>query len=298
MTRGEDHRFGGVLDWSDVNRFLSARSLPPGAVVVTRRGRRLPAEAYTRTAPRYPDQPSMAHLSESRLCARSLRAALRAGASLTLNGLDDHHGPVAELVREMESRLRVRVYANAYMSWGTTNGLPHHWDDHDVMVLQVAGRKHWSLRPPSQPHPMEGSGAPNLPAADEPAIELELTSGDVLHVPRGWWHLVTPVDEPSLHVTFGFTRRTGVHFLGWLADHLRGEAEFRRDLPHETAPESQAEHLARLRKILLGHLSDPGVLDRYRDATRDAFDSPRIDLPVDGLGADVPDERPPGGRGR
>lgn len=276
--------FDGLLGWPDVNRVLRAGSLPEHSVVVTKSGRRVPGESYTRVAPRYPDQLSAAHLTETRLCARTLGAFLRDGASLALNGLEDHHGPVADLVRNLEARLRVRVYANAYMAWGGTNGLLAHWDDHDVLVLQISGRKHWSVLPPTRPFPMEGAGAPERPPAMETAREIVLTAGDVLHLPRGWWHLVTPLNEPSLHLTLGFTRRTGVHFAEWLAEDLRKEVEFRRDLPRGADTCDRREHLARLRAILTRCLDDPDVLDRYFAAADDRCARSSIDLPRDVVG--------------
>jgi hypothetical protein len=60
---------------------------------------------------------------------------------------------------------------------------------------------------------MERDAAPNL----EPSTELiwsgTLRPGDVMHIPRGWWHQATRTgtgDGFSLHATFGLTQRTGI----------------------------------------------------------------------------------------
>ncbi|MEV7676610.1 cupin domain-containing protein [Streptomyces sp. NPDC088752] len=278
---GRSGFFDGLLGWPDINRVLRSHALPKHSVVVTKGGRRVPDEAYTQVVPRYPDQLSAAHLTETRLCARALGTFLRNGASLALNGLEDHHGPLAELIRDLEARLRVRVYANAYMAWGDTSGLSAHWDDHDVLVLQISGRKHWSVLPPTQPFPMEGAGTLEHPPAMETARGIVLTAGDVLYLPRGWWHLVTPVNEPSLHLTLGFTRRTGAHFMEWLAADLRKEVEFRRDLPRGADAGDRQEHLTRLRAALTRYLDDPGILDRYFAVADERCTRNLIDLTCD-----------------
>jgi hypothetical protein len=60
-----------------------------------------------------------------------------------------------------------------------------------------------------------------------------MKAGDVMHIPRGYWHAATRAgsgDGHSTHVTFGFAKRTGVSWLSWLADRSRQEEVFRHDL--------------------------------------------------------------------
>lgn len=54
-----------------------------------------------------------------------------------------------------------------------------------------------------------------------------------MHIPRGYWHQATRNGNgpgKSLHMTFGFAKRTGVSWLSWLADWSRAEEIFRQDL--------------------------------------------------------------------
>lgn len=51
-----------------------------------------------------------------------------------------------------------------------------------------------------------------------------LQAGEVMHIPRGFWHQATRQDKGngySLHLTFSFPKRTGVDYLMWLADQSR-----------------------------------------------------------------------------
>lgn len=67
--------------------------------------------------------------------------------------------------------------------------------------------------------------------------------GDVMHIPRGFWHAATRVgsggDGFSLHVTFGTTRRTGVSWIQYLADEARGVELFRTDLETPDGPQDK-----------------------------------------------------------
>ena len=80
---------------------------------------------------------------------------------------------------------------------------------------------------------MYRDSAPNLDPPDEIVWDGMMRGGDVMHIPRGYWHRATREDLGdgfSLHATFGMTKRTGVHWLSWLADHSRQTELFRRDL--------------------------------------------------------------------
>lgn len=60
-----------------------------------------------------------------------------------------------------------------------------------------------------------------------------MRAGDVAHIPRGYWHQATRTncgEGYSLHVTFGFVKRTGVDWLTWIADRSREHQLFRHDL--------------------------------------------------------------------
>ena len=95
--------------------------------------------------------------------------------------------------------------SNAYVSFGGTGSFGAHWDTHDVVVLQLVGRKRWRVGPPTFPLPLpahtsrrSGEAAPSFSALD-----VLLEAGDLLYLPRGWWHEVTPLAEPSLHLSVG-----------------------------------------------------------------------------------------------
>jgi ribosomal protein L16 Arg81 hydroxylase len=114
-----------------------------------------------------------------------------------------------------------------------------------VLCVQLAGEKCWEVRGPSRPAPMERDAAPNLEPSTELVWSGTMRAGDVMHIPRGWWHQATRTGTGSgfsLHTTFGLTRRTGVDWLAWLADQARADELFRHDLhQHNTPPDRDTQ---------------------------------------------------------
>ncbi|MEU7205525.1 cupin domain-containing protein [Streptomyces sp. NPDC045470] len=205
-----------------------------------------------------------------------LHERLADGASLVVDAIDELHAPIGALAQGLEGWLRTHVQVNAYASWTSTEGFGTHWDDHDVIVVQVAGAKRWRLFGLTRTAPMyrdvaEPEGPPPGPVAD-----LVLHPGDVLYLPRGWWHAVTADQgSASLHLTCGIGTHTGADLIRWLSDELRASDRVRSDLPVHRSAEEQHEYLAALGKEMAAALEGPELLSRYA-AAQDADDLGRL----------------------
>ena len=132
---GAGERFDGLLSWAALNRILEDHRLEPPRLRLARDGAPVPDERYavrrrTRRGVSYPV-----------LDPARLREELAAGATLVLDGVDELHRPVRDLAASLERELGERTQVNLYASWRERRGFGMHWDDHDVLVLQVSGRK-------------------------------------------------------------------------------------------------------------------------------------------------------------
>jgi hypothetical protein len=158
---------------------------------------------------------------------------LRSGCTVVMDEINTYD-PIMEVAcRALQWWTHELVQVNAYLTTGEAAGFKLHWDDHDVLIVQLAGEKSWEVRGRSRPAPMYRDAAPNLDPPEEILWSGVLRAGDVMHIPRGCWHQATRQDRGegySLHATFGLTKRTGVHWLTWLADQSRTNERFRRDL--------------------------------------------------------------------
>lgn len=166
------------------------------------------------------------------VAVHSLLHAFDAGYAIVVNGVDRFWAPINALARHIESVVQHPVGANLYYSPASVQAFPAHFDKHDVLVAQVAGRKSWQLFPP-QPDAMRPDPDPwQVHPLDQPTATAVLDPGRVLYLPRGWTHRVRSHQAPSLHITF--TIRT----LRW-ADLVQRAAEhaIANDVSlHETVP--------------------------------------------------------------
>src|SRR5262249_7470877 len=144
---------------------------------------------------------------------------------------DQSHLPTRDLAASLELDLRAQVWANIYASFAPVPGFGTHADDHDVFVIQLEGAKHWRIFGPTREWPLYRDVEVNTAPDGDPLVELDVTAGDVLYVPHGWWHEVTAIGGPSLHLTVGVSPTNGIDFLTWLVDRARSDELFRRRLP-------------------------------------------------------------------
>jgi ribosomal protein L16 Arg81 hydroxylase len=69
----------------------------------------------------------------------------------------------------------------------------------------------------------------------------------MLYIPRGWAHVATPVDEPSLHLTIAVRPPNGIDFLRWLVDELGDDSGLRADFPRVGTPADLEGFMDRIR---------------------------------------------------
>jgi hypothetical protein len=238
----------GLLTWADLNELLSTRPLTAPRLRLFRGGTQVPVAGYTRE-----DSSS----GRQSLVPEALYRELRDGASLVLDSIDQLHPPITRAADDLTRLVRELVQVNLYLVWGDRQGFATHWDDHDTMIVQLAGSKHWTVRGPGRRYPMKVDDDHDHGPPEGVAWEGTIGAGDVLHVPRGWWHAVRGTGELSMHLTFGFTRRTGIDWANWVVEQLYADELFRRDLPRfadESRRRGHAEELIRaLTKAVEAH---------------------------------------------
>ncbi len=266
LGKGQPGKFSGLLPWSDVNRILRQHRLDVPRLRVVQDGRPIPAESFLTY-----------RAGKSSRIARirpvELTAKLRDGATLIIDSVDELQEPVTRLSENFEQVLRARIQVNMYAGWRTSRGFDLHWDDHDVIVLQIAGRKHWKVYPMTREYPLAGDSKAPANAPQSPLWEGLLEEGDYLYIPRGWWHVAVPLDEPTLHLTCGVHRPSGVDLLAWFTERLHNSVAVRQDLPRFATPAAQAAHLERIRQAI-GEAWSPDLISAFLAET-DARTKPR-----------------------
>lgn len=267
-------KFSHLLPWEQLNKILQQHRLDFPRLRLTQNGKSLPANSYLRYA-----TGGRRKIPIPRLQPDKLTQQLREGATLVLDAVDELSEPLRELAEGLELFFHEHIQINAYAGWRTSQGFDLHWDDHDVFILQVTGRKHWKVYGMTRAYPLAQDSEPAQKPTHEPLWEQTLEEGDLLYIPRGWWHVARPLDEPTLHLTVGVHNRTGIDLLRWVSDRMRASEIFRADLPRFASSTERARHLAQLREELLAEL-DGEVLPRYFAELDGAAEArPRLGLP-------------------
>jgi hypothetical protein len=249
-----------------------------------REGKRLPVHSYVRHA-----QHRRHRTTVPRLLPAGLTKHLREGATLVLDAVDELFGPIEELAEDLEFVFRERVQVNMYAGWQTSRGFDLHWDDHDVFILQVAGRKLWRIYGETKKYPEDRDSTPKPEDVDHPLWEGHLEDGDLLYIPRGWWHVAFPLSEPTLHLTVGVHNRTGSDLLRWFVSNLREREIVRRDLPRFSSSAERRTHAERLREELL-RAWDDDLLERFLDEyDATAVPRARLSLPWSATAGSLPE---------
>ncbi|MFD4023832.1 JmjC domain-containing protein [Streptomyces sp. NPDC058576] len=217
---------------------------------------------------------------------RSLGSLLRDGATLILDQANVFDPTMEVACRALQWWSRERVQVNAYLTTNDAAGFPLHWDDHDVLVVQLAGDKDWEVRGTSRAAPMYRDADPNTTPSEDIVWSGTMRPGDVMHIPRGHWHQATRAGSgsgKSLHVTFGITKRTGASWLTWLADWSREQEIFRHDLDRSSGVDHRflADSAARL----VGERSPADFLAAYEQETAPARHVPFLEIfgPLDSV---------------
>ncbi len=223
--------------------------------------------------------------------AEKVKNLLRQGASLAANDLDTLLPGMAAVADTLERALGGKAQSNLYCSWAAHQAFDTHYDTHEVFAVHVEGEKVWRVyenridRPiahpafklvPQEVHHRKKGGI---------LMELTLKPGDLLYIPRGFYHDALAASEGTLHIAFGVTHVIGMDVLNLLLDHAVADPMFRGNFPLPQAGEAATRrHLgdlaARLGKIAAGKAMAEDLL-RFRQDFH--YHRGGFDLPADAL---------------
>lgn len=242
--------------WADLDALLD-RVEPVEPWFRLYAGTALPAEAYA-------DEVQESGVRRRRLARDRLLKLMRGGATLVLNRLELFSPAAQALSREVAQFAGHPTTANAYACFGGPGTFGKHWDVHDVFALQLLGRKHWQVYAPSFPYPLGSQTSDRLdsPCPSEPVLDCVLEAGDLLYIPRGWWHQALPLGEPSLHLSVAAFVPTVLDFVLWACSRvLPASPRGRKGL---VDAQGSAGAVAAALPALSAALADPRLLEEFQ----------------------------------
>lgn len=131
------------------------------------------------------------------------------GSTIVLQALHRVWPPIIDFCQRLAAELGHPVQANAYITPPQNQGFSHHYDVHDVFVLQLAGEKEWTIHSPVLSAPLRNQPWTDrrtdveARSAEPPLIQTVLRPGDCLYLPRGFLHAARAHGVVSSHLTLG-----------------------------------------------------------------------------------------------
>ena len=257
---GDPARFQSLFSFAEMNRLLGMwRLWTDRTFKVVLDGRDVPSEEFCVAGQDRQGNPAML-VDGSRV-----EALLTRGATVVLDVMESLSPAVRRMAHTLQSALGGTVVCNVYCSFEAHAGFPSHYDTTDVFALHIDGVKRWRVyqgradRPVERPgHSYAWQSREHHDRAKGPALmEVEMTPGDVLYLPRGQYHDALAQSGASLHLSFGITRPTALDFMGVLGESLPDDPLFREELPHFDSPQAVAGALSAVGRRLQELASDP-----------------------------------------
>lgn len=193
-------------------------------------------------------------LTEYRMITSVLYEYLRNGATLVYNRIT-HEPLIDEISQQIANFANAQTITSGYLALTSSkSSYKCHWDTRDVFAVQLLGRKRWILKKPNFELPlyMQQNKDMDIEEPEEVYMDVILEAGDILYVPRGWWHNPLPIGEETFHLAVGTFAPTGFDYMQWLMgavplelDCRRNLHDFQKDLP---TLENMADYMASIIK--------------------------------------------------
>lgn len=238
--KGTAAKFAQVLSWRQLNRLMDQTHIwSSHSLKLVLDGTPIAPEQYcTRAVGRDANEQLMQPV------ASRVQEWVKKGASVVLNDVDSLTPGLAAVSHAIESAGLGKAQANVYISWQSHKAFPAHYDTHEVWAVQVEGEKYWNVwegradYPIGHPAFRNQSQEHHEQAKGKLRAKVLMQPGDLLYLPRGWYHDALAEAPASVHVAYGSHAPLGLDVMNLLAERALHDSLFRQPLPRQdgTAP--------------------------------------------------------------
>ncbi len=213
---------------------------------------------------------------KSQLNATEIHRHFDSGATLVFNRIESLSLKIRNICQQISDFLSMSVVANGYLSFGKQGSFGDHWDTHDVFAVQLIGRKNWKIYNSTFKLPIEGQTSrdqkhlrPSLPELD-----FTLEEGDIVYIPRGWWHSATALGEPTFHIAAGIHTYKCLDYIDWIVKtKLKNSETLRTSFPlHDVGIFNMEKIIGDVNQEILNHQNITEYVESIRSQTVEASD--------------------------
>ena len=188
---------------------------------------------------------------------------LQMGASLVGDHLEGIDAKIRSVVAMLSQELGGTAGANVYCSFQGVRAFNSHCDPHEVFAVQLEGEKVWQIyenRADAPVASLEGENAQAIinSAKGKVLMTVRMQPGDLIYIPRGYFHDALAQSSASLHLTFAVAPLDGRYLFRLLEEVATRQSQYRAYLPDgRKEPDALRDRLASLAGDLAGLVSSP-----------------------------------------
>lgn len=259
------------LSWNAINEILPRCDLlSENAIKLMYKGQKLDKSCYLEE---YDDLGTIRY----KFREESLYSYLRDGATLVANGIVNE--PTVDCFsREIAQFTGCHIFSSLYIAFNTQRSFKSHWDSRDIFAIQMQGKKRWIIHAPTFKNPLFMHRSKDMseydPDLDNVYMDIILEAGDILYLPRGWWHDPVPVGEETVHLAVGIFPAFVNNYLTWVAQNIVEKEIARASLSYYEKDKNLLEQLA---EKISEYIKDK---ENYTKFIENFYDKKRIEKPL------------------
>lgn len=227
------------IGWREINE-LYQRANPVDKLFRLRKGEIVPPSEYVEAF-------NDVGRTRYRFNKTAVYGYLKDGTTMVYNRINNEPW-VDALARQIARFSQAQTIVSGYLAFGSDPSFKSHWDTRDVYAVQLMGKKRWTLSAPNFEMPLymqQGKDMPHIPQPEQVDIDVVLEAGDVLYIPRGWWHNPQPMGCETFHLAIGTFPPNGYNYMEWLMKKLPEIASLRRSFEGWEVDRSHIGQMAR-----------------------------------------------------
>lgn len=227
------------ITWNDVNKLFSNSNFSSENNFKLMNGSEVSKKEYI-------EEYDNLGLTEYRCITSKLYEYLRDGATLVRNRIKNEEF-VDLISKQIANFAEARTVTGAYAAFSSKSSYKSHWDTRDVYAVQLLGRKRWILKKPNFEFPLYMQQAKYFSDIKEPEeiyMDVILEAGDILYIPRGWWHDPLPLDEETFHLAVATFAPTGFEYMQWLQNIIPGILDCRKNFTDFKHDETMIQNIS------------------------------------------------------
>jgi len=245
----EINQLKGLFSWAQLNDLLYTHRLNSPRFRLIRNGEVVDPQTYTN----YVNKTREGLVPK--IDSAKLSGELAKGTAVHILAVDEFSPELTAICTEISELLSSKISMTMHIGMAESKGFHQHWDSHDVLVLQLHGKKHWKLYGFTENYPYREGPAKEEINSNAVIWEGDLDEGDILFVPRGSWHDVQAYNEACMHISIGMFNPKSVDYISWINSQLTQFEFFRKDTPVTDDPKIIEDYLNVLKSKLTGFIT-------------------------------------------